>query len=297
MNVGEVSNTGHELLLNVVPVQKLNFNWNVTFNVSYNDNNVDQLYQDAKILNAQEARNQNTLSQHRIPFTDEDGEYFEGGYSVIVGREHLRINGQKVYDEDGLPVWDPKQRVLGSGIHPWGGGIQNDFAYKNITFGVLVDFKFGGDLYTGTNSTTYANGMHKATLEGRENGLTISGVDEEGNPQTWQIAANDPDGEGLTTVQDYYGQLSNISEYFVEDASFIKLRSLTLGYQLPPRMTENLPFSAASVSVVGRNLWLMYSKVDNVDPESTYNTSNGQGLEYFGVPQTRSFGLNVNLKF
>ncbi|MDX1640535.1 MAG: TonB-dependent receptor, partial [Balneolaceae bacterium] len=297
VNVGEVSNTGHEFLLNVVPVQNINFNWDVTFNVSYNDNNVEQLYQDSNVLNVQNARGGGASSQHRIAFTDEDGEYFEGGYSMIVGRAHMEINGQKVYDENGLPVQDPKTRVLGSGIHPWSGGVQNNFAYKNFNFGFLVDFKFGGDLFTGTNATTYSNGMHKATLEGRENGLTISGVDTDGNPQTWQIAASDPNGEGLTTVQDYYGRLASITEYFVEDASFIKLRSFSLGYQLPARILSSLPFSDASVSLVGRNLWLIHSKVDNVDPESTYNTSNGQGLEWFGVPQTRSFGLNLNLKF
>lgn len=297
VNVGEVSNYGHEFLVNVVPVQNIDFNWDVTFNVSYNKNTVESLYQDSKILTAQSARGGGASSQHRIPFTDADGDYFRGGYSVIVGTAQARINGQKVYDADGLPVLDSKQRVLGDGIHPWAGGIQNNFQYKNLNFGFLVDFKLGGDLYTGTNSTTYSSGMHKATLDGRENGLTISGVDEEGNPQTWDIAADDPNSEGIITIQDYYSRLSSITEYFVQDASFVKLRSLTIGYQLPARYTENLPFSGASVSVVGRNLWLIYSEVDNVDPESTYNTSNGQGLEWFGVPQTRSFGLNVNLKF
>lgn len=297
VNVGEVSNTGHEFMVRVTPMQNINFNWDLSVNVSYNDNNVEQLYQDNNILNVQDARSLTVSSQHRIPFTDADGEYFEGGYSMIVGTAHQRINGQKVYDEDGLPVEDPKRRVLGSGIHPWGGGVQNNFSYKNWNVGFLVDFKFGGDIFTGTNASTYASGMHKATLEGREDGLTISGVDTEGNPQTWNILPNTEQNENEVSVQDYYAELSGIAEYFVEDASFVKLRSLTLGYQLPQSITENLPFSSASVSVVGRNLWLIHSKVDNVDPESTYNTSNGQGLEYFGVPQTRSFGLNVNLKF
>lgn len=297
VNVGEVSNTGHEFLVNVVPVQTIDFNWDVTLNLSYNDNNVEQLYQDSNILNVQDARSMVVSSQHRIPFTDADGDFFEGGYSMIVGTAHQRINGQKVYDQDGLPVEDPKRRVLGSGIHPWGGGVQNNFSWRNLNVGFLVDFKFGGDIYTGTNATTYGNGMHKATLEGREDGLTISGVDTEGNPQTWNILPNTPENEEEVTVQDYYGELSGIAEYFVEDASFVKLRSLTLGYQLPQHIVSNLPFSAASVSVVGRNLWLIHSNVDNIDPESTYNTSNGQGLEWFGVPQTRSFGLNVNLKF
>jgi len=297
VNVGEVSNTGHEFLLTVNPVQNINFNWDVLLNFSYNENDVEQLYKDSKVLQVQEARNRDAKSQHRIAYTDADGEYFEGGYSMIVGRAHKLINGEKVYDKDGLPVYDSKQRVLGSGIHPWTGGVQNNFQYKGFNFGFLVDFKFGGDLYTGTNATTYRNGMHKATLEGREDGLTISGVDENGNSQTWNILPNTPANKDEVTVQDYYSRLGEITEYFVEDASFVKLRSLTIGYQIPFSFLEGLPINGASVSLVGRNLLLIYSKVDNVDPESTYNTSNGQGLEFFGAPQTRSVGLNLNLKF
>lgn len=297
VNVGEVSNTGHEVFLRVNPVRNINFNWDISFNFSYNDNDVDQLYQDSRVLNVQNARSFNASAQHRIPFTDADGEYFSGGYSMIVGTAHKRINGQKVYDADGLPVLDEKQRILGSGVHPYSGGIQNDFSYKNINFNFLVDFKAGGDLYTGTNVVTYGNGMNKDTLEGRDGGLTVNGVDQDGNAQTWNIAGNDPEGEGIVTVQTYYSRLSTISEYFVEDASFIKLRQFSLGYNLPTRLTERLPFSQASVSVIGRNLLLLYSKVDNVDPESTFTNNNGQGIEWFGVPQTRSFGLNLNLKF
>jgi hypothetical protein len=278
-------------------VRNINFNWEVSFNFSYNDNKVDQLYQDSRVLNVQNARSFNASAQHRIPFTDADGEYFRGGYSMIVGTAHKRINGQKVYDPDGLPVLDEKQRILGSGVHPYSGGIQNNFSYKNINFNFLVDFKAGGDLYTGTNVVTYGNGMNKDTLEGRDGGLTVTGVDQDGNSQTWNIAGSDPNGDGIVTVQNYYSRLSTISEYFVEDASFIKLRQFSLGYNLPTRLTEKLPFSQASVSVVGRNLLLLYSKVDNVDPESTFTNNNGQGIEWFGVPQTRSFGLNLNLKF
>lgn len=297
VNVGEVTNKGHELLVRVTPVQNINFNWNVTMNLGYNQNDVVQLFEDSKILNVQDARSFEVSAQHRIAYTDDNGIFFDGGYSMIVGTAHLRINGQKVYDADGLPVVDPVRRVLGRGVHPYTGGLQNDFNYRNFNFGFLVDFKFGGDLYTGTNRMTYGNGMHKDTLEGREGGLTISGVDTDGNPRTWNIAASDPNAEGLVTIQNYYGRMAQIAENFVQDASFIKLRSLNIGYQLPARILTNLPFSDASLSIVGRNLLLLYSKVDNVDPESTYNVSNGQGLEWFGVPQTRSFGVNLNLKF
>lgn len=297
VNVGEVTNKGHEFLVRVTPVQNMNFNWNLTMNLGYNQNDVVQLFEDSKILNVQNARSFEASAQHRIAYTDDNGIFFQGGYSMIVGTAHLRINGQKVYDADGLPVADPVRRVLGRGVHPYTGGLQNDFNYRNFNFGFLVDFKFGGDLYTGTNRMTYGSGMHKDTLEGREGGLTISGVDTDGNPRTWNIAGSDPNAEGIITVQNYYGRMAQIAENFVQDASFIKLRSLNIGYQLPARVLSNLPFSDATLSIVGRNLLLLYSKVDNVDPESTYNTGNGQGLEWFGVPQTRSFGVNLNLKF
>lgn len=296
VNVGEVVNRGHEVMVRVAPVTSVEFDWDVSVNFSYNSNEVKQLFQDSKILNVQDAR-AFASAQHRIPFTDTDEEFFKGGYSMIVGTAHQRINGQKVYDENGLPVIDNKTRVLGSGIHPYSGGVKNNFFWKNFNLGLLVDFKFGGDIFTGTNATTYANGMHKATLEGREEGLTISGVDENGDPQTWNIAPNDPNNEGLVTVQDYYGQLSGIAEYFVQDASFIKLREINLGYRLPQQLIGQTPLNGASISFVARNLWLIYSETDNIDPESTYNTSNGQGLEWFGVPQTKSFGLNLNLQF
>ena len=295
VNVGEISNRGHEVLLTGTPIQGA-LKWDISLNFAYNENSVDQLYEDSKILGAGEARSRNAYSQHRIPFTDEDGVEHPGGYSVIVGFKHQTIDGQKVYDEDGLPVRDNKQYVLGEGIHPFTGGINNSFTWKNWNLSFLFDFKAGGDLYTGTNVTAYGNGLHKATLEGREDGLTISGVDAEGQPNTWNIPGRSDDPSEII-AQDYYGRYNDITEYFVQDASFIKLRQLVFGYNFPRTLLQNTPLTAVSISFVGRNLWLAYSNIDNVDPESTYTTANGQGLEWLGVPQTRSFGFNLNVKF
>jgi hypothetical protein len=83
----------------------------------------------------------------------------------------------------------------------------------------------------------------------------------------------------------------------VFDASFIKLRQLSLEYSLPPRLLNNLPFTNLSVSFVGRNLALLYKNIDNVDPESTYTDSNAQGLDYFGMPGTRNYGFNLRVTF
>jgi hypothetical protein len=85
---------------------------------------------------------------------------------------------------------------------------------------------------------------------------------------------------------------------FLRDASYVKLRQLTFGYTFPRSFLNNTPFQTISVSVVGRNLAILYKDIENVDPESNYSANAGaQGLEYFGYPATRSYGFNVNLTF
>lgn len=298
VNVGKVSNSGHEVLLTGSILESSQLRWNTSLNFSYNKNDVEQLFGDSKVLSVESPRGGGANIQHRIPYTDEEtGMYMEGGYGVIVGLKHMTIDGQKVYDANGLPVQESGAFYLGRGVAPWSGGWNNNFAFNNFTLGFLVDFKFGGSLFSGTNANSYSNGMHKATLEGRENGLTISGVDENGDPQTWEIAASDPNNQGITTVQNYYSQLASISEYFVYSADYIKLRQVSLGYVFPSSLLRDTPFTGVSLSLIGRNLWLIHSEVDNIDPESTYSSSNGQGLEWYGVPQTRSYGFNLSVKF
>jgi TonB-linked SusC/RagA family outer membrane protein len=295
VNVGEITNKGHEVLLTGTPVAR-GLRWDISLNFAYNDNQVERLYEESKILSVQEARSRNAWSQHRIAYTDEDGVDHPGGYSVIVGYKHLTIGGVKVYDDDGLPVRDAKLYVLGEGVAPFVGGMNNSFNWKNFGLSFLIDFKSGGDIFTGTNMTAYGSGLHKATLEGRETGLTIEGVNEEGTPQTWNIPGTSSDPAEII-VQNYYGRYNDITEYFVEDASYVKLRQLVFSYNFPQKIIGNTPIQSLSLSFVGRNLWLIHSSIDNVDPESTYNTSNGQGLEWLGVPQTRSYGFNLLITF
>lgn len=130
-------------------------------------------------------------------------------------------------------------------------------------------------------------GLTKLTLEGRENGLPIKGVDTNGKPVDMVIAP-----ENLRT---YYDGMRNITSMFVYDASFIKLRQVVIGYKLPA--IKRLPaIREIFVSFVARNLFILYKKTPNVDPESVFSAGNAQGIEQFGVPRTRSFGLSLNVK-
>ncbi len=88
-----------------------------------------------------------------------------------------------------------------------------------------------------------------------------------------------------------------IAEEFVYDANFIKLRELRIAYRIPDRWLLRTPLRSLTVALVGRNLAYLYNTVPNVDPESSYNNGNAQGLELAGVPQTRSLGLSINARF
>jgi hypothetical protein len=179
--------------------------------------------------------------------------------------------------------------ALGRGVPPLTLGLANTFGYRNFTLGFLVDGKFGAKMYTSTTAYGTYYGLDKRTVAGnvRENGIALKGVDENGAAFDHTMAA-----------QDYYqGIAFTITDQFVQDAGFVKLRQLTLGYNFPKTMLSKTPIQSASLSFVARNLLLLYSQTKNVDPESNYSTSNGQGLENFGVPPTRSYGVNLMVKF
>jgi hypothetical protein len=158
-------------------------------------------------------------------------------------------------------------------------GWNNEFSIKNFTLGFLIDGKFGGKVFSATDYYGYFFGLHKGTLPGRETNNF--------NP--------DPSGTP-TTAQAYYTELGgNASKLFVYDADFIKFRQFTLGYTMPAKWFNN-KIKGASISLVGRNLFILMKKTDNIDPEPSYS-GYAQGLELGGVPPVRSYGVNLNVKF
>ena len=154
----------------------------------------------------------------------------------------------------------------------------------------LFDFRQGGNLISGTNYFAYVWGLEKGTLPGRENGLTVSGANQSGGTQTWTIPKEN--------VDNYYNEYARVSANNLFDASFGKLRQLAIGYTFSSKLIDKTPLESASISFVARNLALLWSSVPNIDPESSYtNSSTSQGLEFFAMPQTRSFGFNLSVNF
>ena len=285
INVGELSNKGIELLVRGTPIQTRDFSWDVSFNMANNISEAIGLGTDAEggpieVLNLDQARTLQEQIRHVV------GQPL----GLIAGYKHKTIDGEKVYDANGYPVRSDEYEILGEGRQPFSAGLNNSFKYKNFNLDFLIDMRSGGSLYSGTNVTAYAFGMHKETLPGRETGLQVSGVDNEGNSLTVDIPAEN--------VPAYYGRYNDITDYFVYNASFAKLRQLSIGYSFPSSLLSKTPLSSANLSIVGRNLLLLWSDIPNIDPESAYTAGSGsQGLEYLALPPVRNFGFNLSVTF
>jgi hypothetical protein len=244
---------------------------------------------------------------------------------VLFGTAFLRNDeGQIVVNADGTPARDPNNKILGKFTPDWIGGITNSVSYKGVSLSFLVDIRKGGELYSGTRSTGLETGVLIETLPGRDaehGGLPYyQYIDAGGTTRTAQLPdhnASAPDGstvyhDGIlfngvnadgspnTTVSPaptYYKTLSDIGEYNTFDATFVKLRELKLGYAIPSSLTKRIGFQSATVSLVGRNLWIIHKNVPHIDPETALRTDNAQGLESLTLPTTRSYGFNITLNF
>jgi TonB-linked SusC/RagA family outer membrane protein len=310
INAGEITNKGVEIALSATPVSTSSgFSWDVMVNYTKNVNQVEKLHEQIKTYELSAARWAGAVIQAR------EGE----AYGVIVGRKFKRdANGNLIHNAAGFPMATDAsdQAVLGNGVYKWMTGISNTFKYKGFSLSALVDIKVGADLYSMSNALAYQNGTAKETLQGRdawyasEEARLAAGVSEESwlptggyvgkgvvNVGTEEDPLYEPNTKPVNPELYWRGFLENSPEYFIYDASYAKLRELTLSYSLPASLIGKTPFESVSISFVGRNLFLLYSNIPNIDPESSYNNGNGQGFEYGSIPSRRSFGASVNLKF
>ncbi|WP_199757160.1 SusC/RagA family TonB-linked outer membrane protein [Pedobacter sp. KBW06] len=279
LNIGELSNKGVELLLNGTPVRSNDFSWNVSYNVAYNKNEVVKLAEG--------------LTQIQLGTTVNTWAYINNvlgkPYGAIVGTRMARdASNNVIFGTDNQPVISSLQ-YLGNGVAPLTMGISNDFKYKNFSLNVLIDGKFGNKVFSVMEIYATRMGLMKSTLPGRENGLQLTGVKQDGSPYSYLVPVKD--------VPNYYDNTRRYAELFVHDAGFVKLRQVILSYNLPAKLLKAAKVEGASVSFVARNLFILYRKTKNFDPESSYTNGVTQGFESLGLPRTRSFGLNLMVRF
>ncbi|CAG4994335.1 TonB-dependent receptor P26 [Dyadobacter sp. CECT 9275] len=281
LNVGELSNKGVELLITGTPVKTGKFGWDVSFNMAYNKSKIEKLAEGLKSIDVGSGIG-GGLIRNKV------GE----PYGTVWGyRKKTDASGNVIFNPaSGYAVRGDLEKI-GQGTPPLTMGITNNFTYKNFSLNVLIDGKFGSIVYSNLYQYAYRFGLPQETLPGRDTGITVEGVTAEGAPytKTWQ----------KVDVDTYYDNDKNYTAMFMFNNDFVKLRQVVLSYNLPVSKFSLLKLQSASISLTARNLFILYKDKKNqyFDPESGYTSTNAQGLEAFGVPRTRSMGVNLMVKF
>jgi len=309
INAGEIENKGIELILNGTPVKTNNFRWDATVNFTRNRNMVVDIADGVSdITLLQQNGYVNSHVTMRIakgrPYGDLYGtsyqRYYEGGQPE--GLIYLDKDRPKVIANSGgfagFPLMNTtNQMVLGNGMPNWLAGIRNTFTYKGVSLSVLIDTRWKIDQFD-QYGVWLAAFLKPDYTNDRNDVVIFDGVTPDGQPndqQVWLGQGLGPDGRDYAAG--YYRNIHRVmSENFVYDASYIKLRNATLAYNLPTRWITPLNLKGLSVSASVNNV-ILWTPWRNFDPES-YSTgagSNATALTGMGYPGARSMFFSLNL--
>lgn len=277
VNAGNIQNSGFEVSLGAMPVLTNHFRWRTTLNFSHNRNIVKELHKDLPAFVYGDEGFSSSYSMRLV----------EGGsFGDIYGRAFARDKyGAILYGKDGLPLEIGNGNTVKVGnCNPdlmlgWG----NTFNYKDFTFYFLIDGRFGGKVLSQTQAMLDESGISKASGESRLAGFV------------------DLEGHHIYNVEMFYekiGGRSGVTEYYMYDATHVRLRELSLGYSVPESLLTKSRFvKEAKLSFVARNLFFLYKKAP-FDPDAVLSATNSnQGVDIFGIPTTRSLGFNIKLSF
>lgn len=286
INAGKINNKGIEVLLYGTPVKIKDFSWDITLNFAKNTNEVLDL-----------PENLDKIQLAAAPFGGAYINAVEGAtfQEIFVYDFVYDDNGNKVVGADGMYITSGELSSVGSVLPDYTAGVHNAFKYKNFDMSALIDISQGGNYYSLTNMWGMYSGMAAETATPtsngntiREDGLVLEGVTEDGAKNTTSISAID-------WGELHYHGYGTPSATSIFDASYIKLREVTLGYTFPKLVDV---IESVRLSVYGRNLAVWGLDNKGMDPETVVGGSgNIQGLEGGIIPATRSFGFNLKINF
>ncbi len=296
VNAGEVSNKGIELMLNLTPVVSKDFKWDVDLNWAKNKSEVISLAEGVDNL-------QIASLQGGVTINARVGE----PYGTIQGTDFVYYNDEKSINkriiEDGIyQKTATSDKVIGDINPDWTAGLRNSLSYKNFNLSFLIDWKKGGDIFSldmwyGTSTGLYeesvglnelGNPIRNYAADG--GGLILPGVLPDGTP-------NNVRSDEMGTYYTPIGSYSAPNAMHIYDASYIKLRELSLSYTFDQKLFKGTFINGATLSFVGSNLWIIHKNLPYSDPETTQGAGNIQGWQSGVMPSTRNFGFTLNLKF
>lgn len=282
-NLGEMENRGIELMINATPIQKKNFQWDISLNFTRARNEVLKLAEGVKELSLEAG----FASMGSYAIVGEP-------YGVFYGTKWARnSSGQLIIGTNGLPTVDPVRGNLGNPYPDWFGGLRNTFTYKNVSLTCLLDVRQGGSIWNGTWARLQQIGNTEESAEGREKAYVIEGVKADGT-------ANDIVISSFNYFRTFKGDGgNNAAENAMQDGSWIRLRDLGISYKfttLPATVSKYV--KGLELGIVGRNLWLK-TDYTGVDPETSLTGagSNIGGWDYFNNPSTKSYTFSLKANF
>lgn len=311
-NSGELTNKGVEFIINAAVVRNRNFSWNLMLNGAKNENKVVSLAPGIRELRIADVFGNLGVFMRVTP---------GDSYGTIYGTDFERdADGNKLlYNvKDGLGnVYGTLYKVtnepvaIGNAAPKLTGGFGNTFRYKDFSLYGLIDFKVGGDMYSFDHSTAMGSGISPETVVER-NGGGLPYVFPDGSSANVGVIMegfNVDDGKindrVVNPIYKYAGSytgwthLNRPRSLSVFENTWFKMREVALSYQLPSGILKGSKvFQNLSVSLIGRNLFYIYSSLpDHLNPEAINGIGNGQGLQWSGMPSIRSLGISLKAQF
>jgi TonB-linked SusC/RagA family outer membrane protein len=300
-NVGQMDNSGVEIALNVTPVKMSSgLEWDILGTFTMNKNEVKNI------------NDKDSLSYVSQLFGDPASAIIIGEpYGVFYGNVVMRDDNDNILidQSDGLMIVDPEKDTYGSPYPDFQVGLSNTLSFRGITLSALIDYRHGGKIFSNSVTSLLGRGVTKDT-EDRERTVIIPGV--YGDPNTYEplldASGNTIVNQTQISVNDLYFSSGNscfainsAGEMQVYDATVLRLREVSLGYDLPVSVLQNTPIKGLNISFTARNVWFYAPNIPeytNFDPEvSTYGATNVQGVEYSGAPSTKRYGVNLRITF
>jgi TonB-linked SusC/RagA family outer membrane protein len=297
VNAGEITNQGVELAALFVPVRNNDFNWNINLNLARARTHVVELADglDNYVLpNFAVYSAGANLSGSSTAFGPTVNAKVGEPFGMLVGRAFRRDdNGNRIVGANGAYLFDNNVN-LGSFLPDWSGGVINTLTYKDFTLNFSIDFQKGGKIYSVSQMFSSYSGLNASTV----------GLNDKGNPKRDAVAdgggmraegvlADGTENKNYVEAIDYYKSLFRLHENWLYDASYAKLRELSIGYTLPSTVLNKVGIRTAYVALVGRNLWRIKQPVLGLDPSEIESVWSEGGQ----LPGTTTFGVNVKLGF
>lgn len=299
-NAGEIENSGFEVVLGADIVRSEDFQWKTSLNFSINNNEIKAIREgiDEIFVGSQFGYVGSSVSLRLV-----EGEAYGNLYGTSYARfgadeDNISLNRglPLIIDADGFPLRNANQLILGNAVPKWIGGLRNDLTYKNFDFSFLIDFRTDVEQYNQFDNFLSAFGLPEYSLA-RNDFRVFEGVLADGSPNTQQVWLGQgvgPDGRDYGAGfwrNDYRG----ISENFVQDASFIKLRNITFGYNFDGKILDRTPLKSLRISLAANNI-ILYTPWDGFDPESFSAGAGGNAIGFTGLgfPGTQSYFLTFN---